>query len=190
VTTSAAKVPVMSLPRNVPHFSVARCRLIYDWGGLTMRSRLLSLVRSMPADEAALLAGVGQRLQSTFKRLEQRAAVQKGPCLATAHRAFAMFVQDLRPHGSGVFRRAVFARRGSGGSATALTFGTAGSSTPRARRTADRRRPLDAHGRIAPAPAARASPATRASRGRPTAYPLQRGTSWRRWVRLTRRSAH
>jgi hypothetical protein len=41
--------------------------------------RLLSLVRSMPTDEAALLAGVGQRLQPTLKRLEQRAAVQKDP---------------------------------------------------------------------------------------------------------------
>ena len=70
--------------------------------------RLLGFVRSMPADEAALLAGVGQRLESTLKRLEQRAAVQKDPCLATAHRAFALFVHDLRPHGSGVFRTTRF----------------------------------------------------------------------------------
>ena len=63
--------------------------------------RLLGLVRAMPADEAALLAGVGQCLEPTLERLEHRAAVQKDPCLAAAHRAFALFVHDLRAHGAG-----------------------------------------------------------------------------------------
>lgn len=63
---------------------------------------LLGLVRSMPADEAAPHAGVGQRLQPTLERLEQRAAVQEDPFLAAAHRALAVFVHELRSHGSRV----------------------------------------------------------------------------------------
>ena len=58
----------------------------------------------MPADEAALRAGVGHRLEPTLKRLEQRAAVQQDPRLAAAHRALPFFVYDLRAHGLGVFQ--------------------------------------------------------------------------------------
>jgi hypothetical protein len=62
---------------------------------------MLGLVRAMPADEAAMLAGIRECLESALESLKERPPLEEHPFRATAHRAFALLVHHLRSHGSG-----------------------------------------------------------------------------------------
>jgi hypothetical protein len=52
----------------------------------------------MPANEAALLAGEGDRLQATFERLQRRHPVKEDPERAAAHRARPLLVSGELTH--------------------------------------------------------------------------------------------
>ncbi len=66
----------------------------------------------MPADEAALLAGIRERLESALESLKERPPLEERPFLATAHRALAVLVHHLRSHCSRSIL-ALWRRRGS-----------------------------------------------------------------------------
>jgi hypothetical protein len=52
----------------------------------------------MPANEAALLAGEGDRLQPTFERLQRGHPVEEDPECAAAHRARPLLVSSALTH--------------------------------------------------------------------------------------------
>ena len=58
----------------------------------------IDLVHSMPADEAALLAGVGDRFEAALESLEYRVAIEKYPAAVAAHRTLPRLVYDLAAH--------------------------------------------------------------------------------------------
>ena len=79
---------------------------------MSLLLRVLGLVRAMPADEAALLAGIRERLESALESLQERPPLEERPFLATAHRALAVLVHHLRSHCSRSIL-ALWRRRGS-----------------------------------------------------------------------------
>jgi hypothetical protein len=66
----------------------------------------LGLVLAVPADEAALVAREGERLQATFQGLQHRDAVQEDPGGVAAQRALPLLVDDLSAHPGTVERGA------------------------------------------------------------------------------------